>query len=503
MFTRNLFPRSFLQNIEKCQKLIINQKLYSHHNLSTMSSIRPISEVLSKATAANAKFNIFASLRSSSQLEKSISSISNESSLGNTTVAIKDNISTIEEPTSCSSKILSDYQSPFEATVVSLLKKEGAITVGKTNMDEFGMGSGTIHSTIGPTLNPLFPDSKHISGGSSGGSAAAVAADVVDFALGTDTGGSVRLPAAYTGVYGFKPTYGRLSRWGVIAYAQSLDTVGVLSKDLNLLKKVYNTLDKHDGNDPTSLSDKLRHKIKDSKISNSKLRIGVVKELVLDNLSEEVTKGWSQVVNKLQEHYEIIPVSIPTLKYALPVYYTIAPAEAASNLARYDGIRYGFRSDSDKNHYAKTRSTGFGQEVQNRILLGNYNLNSDSYKNHFLKAQNLRNAIKKQFDSVFKLQNVLSANTAPETGVDVILSPVSMTTAPSLEKFQSQKPTESYVNDAFTVPASLAGLPAISVPWISKKGDLPIGIQIMAQYGDDDQVLSLAQVLSEINETTK
>lgn len=468
-----------------------------------MTSIRPLSEILSKAATANAKFNIFTSLRSPSQLEESISRIPNESVLRNTTVAIKDNISTLGEPTSCSSKILSEYQSPFDATVVSLLEQNGSITIGKTNMDEFGMGSGTIHSTTGATLNPLFPDSKHISGGSSGGSAAAVAADLVDFALGTDTGGSVRLPSAYTGVYGYKPSYGRLSRWGVIAYAQSLDTVGVLSKDPDLLKKVYGVLDKYDEKDPTSLSVELREKIEGIKKPDSKLRIGVVKELVLDNLSKDVTEGWTEVISKLQEHHEIVPISIPTLKYALPVYYTLAPAEAASNLARYDGIRYGFRSDSDKNHYAKTRSTGFGQEVQNRILLGNYNLNSDSYKNHFLKAQNLRSAIKKQLDSVFRFQNVLSSNKPSDNGVDVILSPVSMTTAPSLEKFQAQTPTESYVNDAFTVPASLAGLPAISAPWTTKKGGLPIGIQIMAQYGDDNQVLSLAQILSEINETTK
>lgn len=473
-----------------------------------MTSIRPISEIVSKATSVNAKYNIFTSLRSVSQIESNIKIPRNESSLSNKTLAIKDNIVTTQEPTTCSSKMLSEYISPFDATVVKLLESKGSIIIGKTNMDEFGMGSGTTFSHFNPTLNPLFPNStKIITGGSSGGSAAAVSADLVDFALGTDTGGSIRLPAAYTGVLGFKPTYGKISRWGVIAYAQSLDTVGILSKDLELLRKVNHVLDEYDSKDPTSMNIELREKIKskqmDLGMEKKKLRIGIVEELNLDNLSKPIYQNWKQVIEKLRQHHEIIPISLPTLKYALPVYYTIAPAEAASNLARYDGIRYGYRSDSDKNHYAQTRSKGFGQEVQNRILLGNYNLNSDSYENHFLKAQFLRNSIKNEFNSVFKFPNlsIIDNIEIVENGVDVIISPVAINTAPSLKKFQNQKPTEAYVNDAFTVPASLAGLPAISVPYGSK-GEVPIGIQVMGQYGNDEQVLSFAQTLQEINETT-
>lgn len=462
-----------------------------------MSSIKPVSEILSKAAVANSKFNIFTSIRSQSQLEAA--QIPKDGPLTNKTVAVKDNIVTTEEETTCSSKILAGYKSPFDATVVSLLKSAGAMIVGKTNMDEFGMGSGTTHSNIGPTLNPLFPGSENVSGGSSGGSAAAVSAGIVDLALGTDTGGSVRLPAAYTGVYGFKPTYGRISRWGVISYAQSLDTVGILSGDINIIKEAYSVLDKFDNNDPTSMSNELRERIKEIKHPGSKLRIGVVDELALTNLSDDVKVGWSQILSKLLHHHDIVPVSIPTLKYALPAYYTLAPAEAASNLARYDGIRYGYRSDDDKHHYAKTRSTGFGKEVKNRILLGNYNLNSDSYKNHFLKAQNLRDAIKGQFDSVFRFPNLLSSNKPADDGVDLLISPVSMSTAPSLKSFQNQKLIEAYANDAFTVPASLAGLPAISVPWRSEKDSLPIGIQIMGQYGDDEKVLSFAEILKDIN----
>ena len=463
-----------------------------------MSSTRSVSEILSRAASANAKFNIFTSLRSQSQIEQSFK-ILKDGPLHGKTVAIKDNIVTTQEPTTCSSKILSDYNSPFDATVVTLLESAGAMTLGKTNMDEFGMGSGTTHSHYGATLNPLFPDTPTITGGSSGGSAAAVAADLCDIALGTDTGGSVRLPAAYTGVLGFKPTYGRLSRWGVVAYAQSLDTVGILSKDIELIRQTYNVLNKFDSNDPTSMSNQLRSKINEVSQQKQKLRIGIVNEFNLDNLSTEVQKSWRQVVDQLLEHHDIVPVSMPTLKYALPAYYTIAPAEAASNLARYDGIRYGYRSDDDKHHYAQTRSTGFGGEVQNRILLGNYNLNSDSYKNHFLKAQNLRNAIKSQFDHVFKFPNFLSNNKPAQDGVDLIISPVSVSNAPSLHVFQNQTPTESYTNDAFTVPASLAGLPAISVPWASEIKSSPIGIQIIGQYGDDEQVLSFAQSLNKLN----
>lgn len=370
-------------------------------------------------------------------------------------------------------------------------------------MDEFGMGSGTTHTPVS-VLNPLYTD-KRIVGGSSGGSAAAVASGCVPLALGTDTGGSVRLPAAYTGTYGFKPSYGRLSRWGVIAYAQSLDTVGIISNDLEVLNKGFRLLDKYDEKDPTSISVELRNKIEDLKDDNNSdlLRVGIPEQLLLDGISPEVSEGWAQVLESLMKNgHEVIPISIPTLRHALPIYYTLAPAEAASNLARYDGIRYGHRSDSDKNHYAKTRSEGFGSEVQNRIILGNYNLNADSYKNHFLKAKQLRQQLNDDFSQTFRFPDVRQSHTkSPKDGVDLIITPTSLTTAPTIEEFKSQSPAESYLNDALTVPSSLTGIPSISIPWKTSIGAIPVGIQLIGQFGNDTQVLDAAKILSTMNVT--
>ncbi|GME80892.1 unnamed protein product [[Candida] boidinii] len=285
--------------------------------------------------AINKKFNIFTSIR------ENIDHAKNKTGpLSGTFCAIKDNIATIEEPTTCASKILSTYTSPFNATVVDLLENSGSTVVGKTNLDEFGMGNSTTNSYFGSTLNPIYENDKEmrIVGGSSGGSAAAVASGVSDFALGTDTGGSVRLPAAYTGIVGFKPSYGRISRWGVIAYAQSLDTVGILAKDVMTTRKVYDVLNQYDDKDPTSLSNELRSqfaKIKktEDKI-DKKIRIGVPMECNLQDLSEKVKKSWLDLLKTVNnsDKYEIMPVSIPSIKSSLPAYYILAPSEASSNL---------------------------------------------------------------------------------------------------------------------------------------------------------------------------
>lgn len=457
--------------------------------------------LLHRLSKAQSKYNIFTSIRSSEQLE----SITDSS----TTVAIKDMICTIEEPTTCASKILFNYTSPFEATVVSKVKSFGSTIIGKTNLDQFGMGSTTTNSHFGVTLNPLFPNAgeERISGGSSGGSAAAVAADLADYSLGTDTGGSVRLPAAFTGIYGLKPSYGRLSRWGVFAYAQSLDTIGVMSKDLKLLEKVYRHLDDYDVKDPTSLLPEFRSKIKklqeEAQITepdkDKKYKIGVAEELMIDLLSEKVKTGFSQSLIKLLEQgHEIIPVSIPNIKNAIYVYFTLATSEASSNLARFDGIRYGYRSDEDKNSYAKTRTQGFGKVVQDRIILGNYNLSSDSYTKNFLKASQIRNELRMDFNKVFKFPNVFNPNPEIKGEIDFILSPTVTTIAPTLKEFQNQTIPEGYAMDILTAPASLAGLPALSVPWIVDD-EIPIGLQIISQYGHDDQLFEVAKLLKELN----
>ncbi|CCH41643.1 hypothetical protein BN7_1184 [Wickerhamomyces ciferrii] len=469
--------------------------------MSTIASRIP--EILKHAIAQNEKYNIYTSIRSQDQI--TIPKISNSSQLlSNKIAAIKDNIATIEEPTTCSSKMLAKYTSPYEATVMTLLNKAGAITIGKTNLDEFGMGGGTTNSYFGSTINPTIKNAvePYTAGGSSGGSAAAIAADTADFALGTDTGGSVRVPGAYTGVFGFKPSYGRISRWGVVAYAQSLDTVGILAKDVDLVRNVYDVLNQYDSKDPTSLSQEIRNKIEDSTHlrdrSIDKLRIGLINQLGANDLSPDVKEIWQKMLSTVQDHHHLIPVSIPILKYALPAYYTLAPAEAASNLSRFDGIRYGYRSDDDKNNYAKTRTEGFGKEVKTRITLGNFNLNADSFKNSFLKAQNVRLAMKSQFNSIFALPNSLTNSSAPKNGVDILIAPVSMSTPPTLKKYMSESSIEAYANDMFVTPASLCGLPAISVPWESTSGN-PVGIQIIGQYGDDKKVLEVAKHLKELN----
>lgn len=451
-------------------------------------------QVLERVLKANQLFNIFTSVRNELKLgEKGLP-------LSGMLAAIKDNIVTTEEPTTCSSNMLKEYTSPFNATVIDLLNSNGALVVGKTNLDEFGMGSACTHSIFGPTLNPLYTEERRVSGGSSGGSAAAVAANLVDFSLGTDTGGSVRLPASYCGVLGFKPSYGRISRWGVIAYAQSLDTVGIFSKKMDTMKRVFKVLDTHDDKDPTSLSPNTRNLIK---LPKGTLTFGVVEEFNLKEISPEVQEAWHQIILDIMAMgHQVKALSLPMIKLALPAYYTLAPAEASSNLARYDGIRYGHRSpqgDTDNGvSFAPTRSEGFGKEVQRRILLGTCNLSAEAYSNHFLKAKNVRQLLCNDFDKVFKMKNVHSTIEGNPEGVDFIITPTTMTQAPLLDTFNSEdnkNPIKSYVNDVLTVPISLAGLPAISIPRKNSLNDIPSGIQLFGQFGDDYRLLDVAESL--------
>ncbi|EDO16045.1 hypothetical protein Kpol_1067p17 [Vanderwaltozyma polyspora DSM 70294] len=422
-------------------------------------------------------------------------------SLSNVLVGVKDNIVTKDMPTTCSSKILEDFKSPFDATVVELLKNEGAVIAGKTNLDEFGMGSSGIHSYFGPTTNPIFADVPTVVGGSSSGSAAAAAGGVVDFALGTDTGGSVRLPAAYTSILGFKPSYGRISRYGVIAYAQSFDTVGILSKDISIVKQAFKILDKHDRKDPTSLGTELRELLpKDTGNSNGKLRIGLPKEFVQESVPVSIrNKYLSFIENMKSKGHEIVPVSIPSVKHALPIYYTLVPSEASSNLSRFDGVRYGTRDEHsdlvDNTLFAPTRQY-FGKSVQERIILGNYNLCSGSYKNNYIKAQRLRVQMVNEFDQVFKKSNVLTNSKGNNAGVDMLVCLTSVdkpkTLARALEESRLSSPVNEYITDVFTLPMSLAGLPTISIP--IEEGE-PVGVQLVGQYGDDWGVLNLADSL--------
>lgn len=456
-----------------------------------------LKRALDRLPIVQEKFNVFVS-----HLESLQPQTIKSAPLSNTVAAIKDNIVTKDFPTTCASNILRNYKSPFDATVVSLLKKNGSIIIGKSNLDEFGMGSLGIHTAFNPVKNPL--NENWCIGGSSSGSAAAVASDLVDFSLGTDTGGSVRLPSAYSSIYGFKPSYGRISRWGVIAFAQSLDTVGILSKDIDMIIKVFQILDKYDPRDPTSLSNELREKLisntKIEKQSNS-LKIGIPLEFIQSEISPEIKSSFIKFIeNLMNKGLEIYPVSIPSIKNSLPIYYTLMPAEAASNLARYDGIRYGERDTNnpdiiDNKFYNNTRAQ-FGQEVKNRIILGNYNLCSDGYKNNFIKAQNLRVQLINEFNDIFAFENVLT-NRKPIGTIDMIICPTNLTPPQTIRSAMNEKnkanPLNEYINDVFTIPMSLAGLPAISIPAETGK---PYGIQIATQYGNDDALLKFIKNLN-------
>ncbi|KAL4916713.1 Glutamyl-tRNA amidotransferase subunit A, mitochondrial [Aspergillus aurantiobrunneus] len=444
-------------------------------------------------------------------------------------IAFKDNICTHEFPTTCASKILDTFTSPFNATVVQKLEDAGAIIAGKTNLDEFGMGSHSVHSPFGPVKNIRRGyDPGYISaGGSSGGSAVAVATDQCYAAIGTDTGGSIRLPAAYTGTVGFKPSYGRLSRWGVVAYANSLDTIGILAKRTLVVKNVFDALNQHDPRDSTSLSPSSRTRISSklnlpdlsSRLESSPLRIGVPLEYNISELSPSARQAWCHSLKCLrQQGHTIQSVSLPMTKLALSAYYILAPAEASSNLAKYDGVRYGSRSEdrdsdiqSEDYLYANTRGERFGAEVKRRIMLGAFSLSAQSIDNYFVQAQRIRRLVRHDFDTVFRVENPLTVSTSDfeqqtrRAGVDVLICPTTPSPPPTISDVANinatGSPLDTYINDVFTVPASLAGLPAVSVP-VSGKGDVDnqekgdlAGIQIIGQYGDDELVLKVGELL--------
>ncbi|EFZ03973.2 amidase [Metarhizium robertsii ARSEF 23] len=439
-------------------------------------------------------------------------------------LAVKDNIATAEFPTQCASRILRGHKSPYEATVVTQLRARGGIVVGKTNMDEFGMGSHATNSMHGAVSNHLSTDEPISAGGSSGGSAVAVMLGEADIALGTDTGGSIRLPASYTGAVGYRPSYGMISRYGVFPYANSLDTVGMLAREvkpiLHLL--VETKLDEeHDPNDPTSLSPASRRRCAKAcpplLEDMSKLTVGIPLEYNVAELDPIMRQAWAEAATALESAgVNIVPVSLPSTKEALCAYYVLAPAEASSNLAKYDGVRYGARGEhgdaGGDTLYSETRGAGFGPEVRRRILLGTYSLSSEAMDNYFVQAQKVRRLIRQDFDKVFKRDNPLQeaaqfdlsdmdAETALQDKqgppqVDFLLSPTAMSFAPTLNDVLTKSSLEAYMGDVFTVPASLAGLPAVSVPsGRVGEGRLPLGLQLIGQYWDDKRVLAMAERL--------
>jgi len=393
-------------------------------------------------------------------------------------IAIKDNICMKDKRTTCASRILENFIPPYDATVVERLKKSGASFIGKTNMDEFAMGSSCETSHFGPTKNPW--NTNYIPGGSSGGSAAAVASGEAICALGSDTGGSIRQPAALCGVVGMKPTYGRVSRYGLVAFASSLDQIGPITRTVEDTALLLNIICGKDERDSTSADIPVPDFRKALNRDIRDVKIGVY-EKGLEDCSKAVKENFKKAEDVFAGlGAELIPVDLPHLEYAVADYYIIAPAEASSNLARYDGVRYGFQQwrDDLMEMYRETRSSGFGNEVKRRILLGTYVLSSGYYDAYYLKAQKVRTLIKEDFDKAFDR-------------VKAIILPTSPAEAFRLGE-RINDPLKMYLSDIFTIPANLAGLPAISVPMGLSEDCLPVGLQIVGRAFCEDEIISIA-----------
>jgi aspartyl-tRNA(Asn)/glutamyl-tRNA(Gln) amidotransferase subunit A len=403
-----------------------------------------------------------------------------ENELKGIPVSIKDNICTEGSNTECCSKILEGFKPPYDATVIKKLKEAGAVILDKkTNMDEFAFGSSTENSFFGPTHNPW--DLERVPGGSSGGSAAAVAADEAVWALGTDTGGSIRQPAAFCGVVGLKPTYGRVSRYGLIAFASSLDQIGPLTKDVRDSAVLMNIISGHDSYDSTSVDIPVPDYTKALLNDVKGIKIGIPKEYFIEGLDPEVKGIVKEAIEKLESLGAAYKeVSLPHTGYAVPVYYIIATAEASSNLSRFDGVQYGLRvaEKSIIDMYKKTRDEGFGQEAKRRIILGTFALSHGYYDAYYLKALKVRTLIKQDFDKVFN-------------DFDCIVTPTSPTAAFKIGE-KVDEPLKMYLSDIYTISANLAGIPAISLPCGFTKKGLPVGLQILAKPFAEETLFRLA-----------
>lgn len=411
----------------------------------------------------------------------------NHGKLAGLVIAVKDVLQLKDHITTCSSNILKNFTSIYTATAVQKLIDEDAIIIGKTNCDEFAMGSSNENSAFGFVRNPV--DTERVPGGSSGGSAAAVAAGLCDAALGTDTGGSIRQPAAFCGVVGLKPTYGRVSRYGLTAFASSFDSIGPFANNIYDAAVILETISGKDENDTTSSN--LPVPFFSTNLNESgKLKIGIPKEYFGEGLNTEIRLAIETQISKLKEKgFEVAEISLPHTEYTIATYYLLTTAEASSNLARYDGTRFGFRSDkldSLSSMYKNSRSEGFGKEVKRRIMLGTYVLSAGYYDAYYRKAQKVRKLIKNDFDQAFKK-------------VDVILTPTTPTTAFKIGE-KSNDPLQMYLSDIYTTSANLAGIPGISIPIGKDSENLPIGLQLLANQFEEEKLFQMANLILNENQ---
>ena len=453
--------------------------MISHKEISNKEIIQEVYKLIDE----NKHLNAFITLNEESSLKKAEALDKNPSDLplAGIPIAQKDLFCTKGVRTTCASNILNNFIPPYSATVIENLEKADCISIGKTNMDEFAMGSSNETSFFGNVQNPW--GQKLVPGGSSGGSASAVSAGIVPAASGTDTGGSIRQPASLCGISGLKPTYGRISRWGMIAFASSLDQAGPMARTAEDCAIMLNEMCSHDEKDTTSLDDTIPNFEENLNNSLNGRKIGIVKDLDLSSLDNDVVAVYE---NSLKEFVsmgaELVDINLPNLSLSVPTYYVVAPAECSSNLSRFDGVKFGRRSENPKDLeelYIQTRSEGFGDEVKRRILIGSYVLSAGYYDAYYKKAQQVRRLIKNDFDSAFK-------------NVDVIMTPT--TRGPAFEMgSKGSDPIQMYLEDLFTISANLAGLPAMSIP----NGNIdnkPIGLQIIGNFLDESTILNFAHM---------
>jgi aspartyl-tRNA(Asn)/glutamyl-tRNA(Gln) amidotransferase subunit A len=455
----------------------VNAKKYSAKDVVTAAL-----DAAKKASDLNAYISMLDqnALKQAEDVDRKVQAGVPAGRLAGVPIAIKDNMMVRGAKTTCASKILGEYIAPYDATVIEKLRAEGAVFIGKANMDEFAMGSSTEFSAFGPSKNPW--DKTRIPGGSSGGSAVTVAARTVPVSLGSDTGGSIRQPASLCGILGLKPTYGRVSRYGLVAFASSLDQIGPFTHTPEDMALVMSVISGKDGRDSTSVDKPVPNYVDDAKKDIRGLKVGIPKEYFVKGLDPEVEKATRNAADVLKKlGAELVDISLPNSDAALPVYYILAPSEASSNLARFDGMRYGFRNQNASNlieQYGLNRHDGFGAEVKRRILIGTYALSSGYYDAYYSKAQKVRTLIKNDFVEAFKK-------------VDVILTPVAPTPAFKIGE-KTDDPLTMYLSDIFTIPCNLAGVPGISVPGGFSSGQLPIGVQFLGNFFEDGLLMRVA-----------